>query len=140
MINRRILIAIGVLSALFLLGLTLVVLRDQSFDRIKRVDTIRIGYAVEAPFAFLAPGDVVTGESPEVARAVVQRLGITQITWVQTDFDQLIPELEEGRFDLIAAGMFITPDRAQRVAFSQPTFHVKQGLLVLVGNPYGLHS
>lgn len=140
MINRRSFIAVGFISILLMIGITLLAFRDQSLERIRQADTIRIGYAVEAPFAFLLPGDLVTGESPELARAIVQRLGITHITWVQTDFDRLIPELEEGRFDVIAAGMFITPIRAEHVAFSQPTFHVEQSLLVQVGNPYGLHS
>ena len=36
--------------------------------------------------------------------------------------------------------MFITPERAGRVRFSEPVFHVGQGLLVAPGNPLGLHS
>ncbi len=43
----------------------------------------------------------------------------------------MIPELESGRFDVIASGLFVTPERAQRVAFSRPTFRVGTGILVL---------
>lgn len=131
-----ILIGVGLLA--LLIGLFLI--RDRSFETVQRRDQIRIGYAVEAPFAFTRENRRVTGESPEVARAVVERIGISQITWVQTEFDQLIPDLRNGRFDVIAAGMFITPERAQLVAFSEPTFHVQQGLLVQIGNPHNLHS
>lgn len=59
---------------------------------------------------------------------------------MQTDFDQLIAELLARRFDVIAAGMFITPERAQKVRFSDPCFHVQPGLLVRLENPLQLHS
>jgi polar amino acid transport system substrate-binding protein len=113
---------------------------DGSLERLRREGVIRIGYAAEAPFAFLSPQGRVTGEAPEVARVVVERLGIGRIEWRQTEFSRLIEELEEGRVDMVAAGMFITRERAERVLFSEPTFRVRQALLVLAGNPLGLHS
>ncbi|WP_129630549.1 ectoine/hydroxyectoine ABC transporter substrate-binding protein EhuB [Candidatus Oscillochloris fontis] len=136
--RNRITFWLGLALLAILVGLF--VARDRSFENIQRADRIRIGYAVEAPFAFTRENRRVTGESPEVARAVVERMGISQITWIQTEFDQLIPDLRNGRFDVIAAGMFITPERARWVAFSEPTFHVQQGLLVRIGNPHNLHT
>lgn len=130
-----------IVSSIALLGAIIVgVSRDRSLTRHQQEGVIRIGYAVEAPYAFLKKGGEVTGESPEVARRIVARLGIRRIEWVQTEFGALIPDLESGRFDVIAAGMFITPERAKAVAFSEPTFHVKQGLLVPRGNPQHLSS
>lgn len=114
--------------------------RDTSLDTLRRTGVIRIGYAVEAPYAFLTPEGKVTGESPEVARQIVARLGIPRIEWRVTEFSGLIAELEDGHIDVIAAGMFITPQRARQVNFSEPTFHVRQGLLVAAGNPYHLHA
>lgn len=38
------------------------------------------------------------------------------------------------------AGMFITPERARRIRFSEPTFRVRPALLVRKGNPFELHS
>lgn len=106
----------------------------------QREGVISVGYAVEAPYAFLTGDGKVTGESPEVARVIAQRLGIPRIEWRLTEFDRLIDELEARRFDVIAAGMFITPERAQRVLFSSPTFQVRTGILVRRGNPRKLHS
>jgi len=105
-----------------------------------RTRPLRIGYAVEAPHAFLRPGGEVTGQSPEVARLVAARLGIPRIEWRVAEFGALIDELEQGRIDVIAAGMFITPERARRISFSEPIFHVSQGLLVARGNPRKLAS
>ena len=113
--------------------------RDTSFERVSREGVIRIGYAVEAPYAFV-DGGRVTGESPDVAARVVRALGIPRVAWVQTTFDRLLPELIDGRFDVIAAGMFVTPERTSRVAFSHPTFRVRQSLLVRKGNPLDLHA
>jgi polar amino acid transport system substrate-binding protein len=114
--------------------------RDRSLERLEDEGIIRIGYAVEAPYAFLQPDGEVTGESPEVAKVVVRRLGIGRIVWHQTEFGSLIGGLEAGEFDVIAAGMFVTPERAGRVLFSHPTFHVHQALLVGRGNPRDVHS
>lgn len=111
-----------------------------ALDRAIETGVIRIGYAVEAPYAFLDEAGHVTGESVEVARYVAGKLGIPKIEWRLTEFCDLIEGLESGRYDLIAAGMFITPERAKRVAFSVPTFQVAAGLLVRVGNPADLHS
>lgn len=114
--------------------------RDRSLEALRESGIIRIGYAVEAPFAFLSPDGQVTGEAPEVAKRVVSRLGIQRIEWRQSEFGHLIAELESGRIDVIASGMFITRERALKIAFSEPTFHVRQSLLVARGNPHGLQS
>jgi len=108
--------------------------------RVLRGGPIRIGYAWEPPYAFRDDAGRVTGESPEVARAVLARIGIRDAEWVATDFGNLVTELRAGRFDMIAAGMFVTPERAQRIAFSSPSACIEPALLVRRGNPLDLHS
>ena len=112
----------------------------QSLAQARKAGMIRVGYSVEAPYAFITPDGRVTGESPELARIIAARLGIPKIEWRLTEFHQLLEGLETGRFDVIAAGMFITPERQRLVSFSLPTFKISQGLLVYKGNPLGLHS
>lgn len=109
-------------------------------SRARQTGVIRVGYAVEAPYAFLSPEGEVTGEGPAIARVIAARLGIARIEWRLAEFGGLIDDLEDGRFEVIAAGMFITPERQQRVAFSRPTFQAGPGLLVRQGNPHGLRS
>ncbi|QLA15397.1 transporter substrate-binding domain-containing protein [Desulfolutivibrio sulfoxidireducens] len=92
------------------------------------------------PYAFRDATGRVTGESPETARVVLKRLGIGDVRFVLSDFANLIRELERGEIDMIAAGMFITPERSRRIVFSLPTARVGQGLLVRQGNPKDLHS
>lgn len=113
---------------------------DNSLHALVADGAIRIGYAVEAPYAFITNDGQVTGEAPEIARIVASRLAIKNIIWRQSEFSSLLDELEAGRIDVIAAGMFITPERMLRASFSRPTVQVRQGLLVSRGNPSRLES
>lgn len=111
---------------------------DGSLSRAQSV--LRIGYAVEAPYAFLAADGTVTGEAPEIARVIAKRLALGRLEWRQLEFARLIEELRAGKIDVVAAGMFITAARSRLVAFSQPTFEVREAFLVAAGNPRGLVS
>jgi len=107
----------------------------------KHQGKLRIGYANEAPYAYFdAAAGRVTGEAPEIARMVLGELGIREVEGVLTEFGSLIPELKARRFDIIAAGMRIIPERCREIAFSNPTCHIGEALLVTRGNPLALHS
>ncbi|MGD9946973.1 MAG: ectoine/hydroxyectoine ABC transporter substrate-binding protein EhuB [Desulfobulbus sp.] len=136
-----VLTAAGLLLLAILIGIaSFIDTGESTATRIARTGVIRIGYAVEAPFAFEDEKGRVTGESPEVARAIWQQLGIQRIEWVRTDFASLIPQLCAGRFDQIASGLFIRPERQKLVAFTSPSLCLAPALLVRRGNHLGLHS
>ncbi|TDN56154.1 transporter substrate-binding domain-containing protein [Azoarcus indigens] len=101
-------------------------------------EALRVGYALEPPFAYLDASGRVTGEAPEVWRAVAEELGGGPLIWEHVEFGSLVHELEAGRIDVIASGLFVTPERATRVVFSRPTAHVCPALLVQAGNPLKL--
>ncbi|MFS8514103.1 MAG: ectoine/hydroxyectoine ABC transporter substrate-binding protein EhuB, partial [Planifilum fulgidum] len=82
----------------------------------------------------------VPGEAVEIARHVFKQMGIEKIEPVLTDFGQLIPGLKAKRFDAITAGMYITPERSQEVAFANPEYQIGEALAVKKGNPKNLHS
>lgn len=102
--------------------------------------TLRVGYAIEPPYVLVDAQGRVSGESPEVLRAALKRMDEPEPVWLHFEFANLLAALQAGRIDLIAAGMFITPERSQQVAFTRPTAHVNTGLLVAAGNPQQLHS
>lgn len=109
--------------------------------RIKATGVVRIGYANEAPYGYLdSETGQITGEAPEIARVILEKIGAKQIEPVVTEFGSLIPGLKAGRFDVIAAGMYITPERAQEIDFSNPTYVIGEAFLVVQGNPLELHS
>ena len=112
-----------------------------TLEKVKSAGKVRVGYANEAPYAFLrSTENAVTGEAVEIARVVLKNMGVNEVEGVLTEFGSLIPGLQAGRFDIIAAGMYVTPDRCKQVEFSEPTYGVGEGFLVKAGNPKNLHS
>ncbi|MDL4770897.1 MULTISPECIES: ectoine/hydroxyectoine ABC transporter substrate-binding protein EhuB [Thermomonosporaceae] len=99
---------------------------------------IVVGFAPEPPYGFKDKSGKLTGEAPELARAVFKELGIDNVEGVQVDFGGLVGGLKAKRFDVIAAGMFITPERCAEVAFADPEYVAKSAFLVPKGNPKGL--
>lgn len=113
---------------------------ETTLERAQRTGTIRIGYANEVPYAYIDLQGKVTGESPEIAKAVFAQLGVTKIEPVLTEWGALIPGLQARRFDVIAAGMYITPARMKQVLFADPHYQMRDTLLVRQGNPLHLSS
>lgn len=103
-------------------------------------DLLRAGYALEAPYAYRDARGELRGEAIDTLRAGLQRAGLLEPVWVHVEFPRLLHELRSGRIDVIAAGMFITPERAAQAEFTRPTTSVRMGLLVPKGNPLGLHA
>ena len=101
---------------------------------------IRVGFANEVPYAYAQPDGTLTGEAVEVARAIFERLGIPEMDGVLTEFGSLIPGLRAGRFDVITAGMYVTPTRCEQVAFADPEYQIGEGIVVPAGNPLGITS
>lgn len=111
-----------------------------TLETLKQNSSIRIGYANESPFAYTETDGKVTGESPEIAKIIFGKMGINKIDGVLTEWGSLIPGLRAGRFDVIAAGMYITPARCKQVLFTDPQYQLPDALLVAKGNPKNLHS
>lgn len=114
---------------------------ESALERIRRTGTIRVGYANEAPFAYMdSASKRLTGEAPEILRVVMARLGVEKVEGVLTEFGSLIPGLKARRFDVIGAGMYITPERCDQIAFSNPSYVIGEAFVVVRGNPLALHS
>ena len=112
-----------------------------TLERLKKQKSVKVGFANEAPYAYLdVDSQKLTGEAPEIARVILKKMGIEQIEGVLTEFGSLIPGLKAKRFDIIAAGMYITPERAREIRFSNPTYGIGEAFIVKKGNPLSLHS
>ncbi|MFC3491798.1 transporter substrate-binding domain-containing protein [Glycomyces rhizosphaerae] len=99
---------------------------------------LRIAYADEAPYAYTADDDSVTGQSVAVQLYVLDKLGIKadQIEWKLTAWEALISGLGTNH-DMVIAGMYVTPERCEAVAFANPDYIMPDALLVEAGNPGG---
>jgi len=114
---------------------------DTTLAKILKTGVVRIAYANEAPFGYKdrETGEV-TGEAPEIARELFKRMGVETIDATLTEFGQLIPGLKANRYDVVAAGMYVTPKRAEEIHFTNPTYSIGEAFLVAAGNPMNLHS
>ncbi|WP_306044310.1 ectoine/hydroxyectoine ABC transporter substrate-binding protein EhuB [Nioella sp. MMSF_3534] len=112
----------------------------QTLDETAASEGVRVAYFNYAPFAYVDDGGEVIGTDVEILEAVLGQMGIEVAEAVATDWGALIPGLRAGRYDVVAAGMFVTPARCAEVAFSEPTFGIRASLVVPAGNPNGITS
>ncbi|MCW5688983.1 MAG: ectoine/hydroxyectoine ABC transporter substrate-binding protein EhuB [Pseudolabrys sp.] len=101
---------------------------------------IRAATANEVPYGYMDADGKAKGIGPEVAIAVLSKLGVKEIDWTVTPFGSLIPGLKAKRYDFVAAEMNILPDRCKQVSFTEPNSSYGEGFLVKAGNPKKLHS
>ncbi len=133
---------VAVAAAVACTGLVGSAVAQSTLERIKSEGYVRIGFANEPPFGFATSAGTIAGEAPEIARAVLNKMGLenVQLEGVVTEFGSLIPGLLANRFDIIAAGMFVRPARCEQIAFSEPTVGLGLAVMVAAGNPKNLHS
>ncbi|MBI6548544.1 arginine ABC transporter substrate-binding protein [Xenorhabdus lircayensis] len=77
-------------------------------------------FATEAtypPFEFIDENNKIQGFDVDLANAICAKLN-TECTFTNQAFDSLIPSLKFRRFDVLMAGIDITPDRQKQVDFT----------------------
>jgi polar amino acid transport system substrate-binding protein len=104
-------------------------------QRLQRKGEVRVGFANESPYGYINSAAEFTGESPELAKAIFRRLGVDRLIPIPSEFGALISGLKVGLFDVIGAGMSVTPTRCREVLFTNPEFNAPAAFLVPKGNP-----
>lgn len=69
----------------------------------------------------------------DVVDEVAGRLGL-QAEYEDASFDTIFRELAQGKLDMVASAVAITPERQREVAFSSPYFRAEQSLTVAEGS------
>ena len=90
----------------------------------------------EAPFPaylYLADDGTVYGHDPDMMKEICARAALT-CTWELANFDELIPGVMDGRFDIIIGGIAVTPERRGLVDFTQ-TYHSSNPEEWYIGKP-----
>lgn len=126
------------------LGLSLILLAacgsdDDTLARLQEEGTVKVGFANEKPYAYEEDGEL-KGAAVDIAKAVFKELGIDHVDGKLSDFGELVSGVNARKFDVVTAGMAITPDRCENVAFGEPEMKYGEGLIVQKGNPLGLTS
>ena len=90
------------------------------FDQVR--DRGELIFATEgtwSPWTFHNEADELTGFDIEVARAIASELGV-EATFAEGRWDSLLAGLDAGRFDTMANGVSVTPERAEQYDFTEP--------------------
>jgi len=101
--------------------------------------TVRIAYIEEPPFGWTGSDHAAMGADIELADAVLRAIGVASVEHHLTTFEELLPGVQEGRWDMNVP-LFVTPERAEHVAFSVPVWSIGDGFLLQRGNPKALTS
>jgi polar amino acid transport system substrate-binding protein len=101
-------------------------------DQIRKAGVLRWGADAEggAPYVYPDPRDPgrLTGFEHELAEALAAKLGVKAVM-VQNQWDQLLPALDRGNFDIILNGLELTPETQQRISLSRPYYAYAQQII-----------
>ncbi|CAL9454981.1 ectoine/hydroxyectoine ABC transporter substrate-binding protein EhuB [Streptomyces sp. enrichment culture] len=143
--RRSLLAGVAALGALGAAGCSRVATASDTpggdlLDRLRAQGVVRLGIAGEIPFGYIDTDGELTGEAPELAKVIFKRLGVDRVQPVPTEFGSLIPGLNSQQFDVVAAGMYVNPERCEQVVFADPDYQMLDAFVVRKGNPLGLRD
>ena len=72
-----------------------------------------------SPWTFHDEKDQLVGFDIEVAQQVADKLGV-KATFVEGEWDGLFAGIDAGRYDIMANGVEVTDERAEKYDFSDP--------------------
>jgi polar amino acid transport system substrate-binding protein len=84
------------------------------------------------PFEYKVQNGTIIGFDIDLIKKILTDQGYT-VEVQDIGFDSLIPSLQTGKIDVIAAAMTITDERKQQVDFSNPYYDANQTVLVKIG-------
>jgi polar amino acid transport system substrate-binding protein len=108
--------------------------------RMENGEPIRIAIGNEPPYTKLETNGEVTGAAPDVAKAVLEKMGASDFEGITTPYESMIPGLSAGRWDMIAAGLFMNKSRCAEVLYASPDIVSTESLAVPAGNPKNLNT
>jgi ABC-type amino acid transport substrate-binding protein len=91
--------------------------------------TLRIGtYFVNPPFEYVADGRRI-GFEIDLMNEIAGRLSLSP-AFVDTQWETILQEMQEGHYDCIVGGITITPERRRMLAWSTPYMTTTLSLVV----------
>ena len=103
----------------------------QTADEIKSRGSVNIGMLIDfPPFGIMGTDGKPDGYDADVAKLLARDLGVT-LNLVPVTGPNRIPYLLSGQVDLLVASLGITPERAEKVTFSDPYAGISIGVMGL---------
>ena len=108
-----------------------------AWDRVKQTGELRWGADATggAPYVFPDPQNPshLIGFEVDLMEILGKRLGVTP-RLVLVQWDELVPALERGDFDVAFNGLEITPEREQAILFTRPYYIFSEQITVRKGD------
>ncbi len=103
-------------------------------DGIRKRGVLRV-LTRNSPVTYFLHRGEQAGFDYQMAKLAAEALKVRLEVVVPPTYGQLIDWLKEGRGDVIAAALTVTPERQQQVAFSRPYLYVDEVLVQRAGAP-----
>ena len=101
---------------------------------------ITLGITPDFPYTYLDEENEPQGIDVAINKAVLDWVGITDVTFQTMPWDSLIPALQAEQIDVIADNIHETPDRVKVIGFSSPAWWYGPALIVTSDNPDNIQS
>lgn len=109
-----------------------------TLETLKKQGYATVAVANEPPYSEITGDGSVTGAAPEVARAVLKKLGVPEIRAKIVSYGAMIPALMARRVDLATSGLYIKPKRCEAIIYSEPDLCGAEAFAVAKGNPLNI--
>jgi ABC-type amino acid transport substrate-binding protein len=101
---------------------------------------ITLGITPDFPYTYLDSDNNPQGIDVTINNAVLDWIGVTDVTYETMPWDSLIPALQAEQIDIIADNIHETPDRVKVIGFTSPAWWYGPALIVTSDNPDNIQS
>lgn len=101
-----------------------------TLERIKEKGVLIVGSSGDEPFAYInQETKEFDGIDAEVMKAIAENLGIEKVEMKQVKFENLLLELNNDAIDIVADGMYVTPERQKQALFTGNWYTESEALI-----------
>jgi len=101
---------------------------QNTLETVRQKGVLVAGSSAEyPPFEYVADGKLV-GYDVDMADEITRRMGV-KVAWEKIDFKGIVAALTAKRVDVLITALTWTPERAERIAFSDPYFDAGIGAI-----------
>ncbi|WP_428982643.1 ectoine/hydroxyectoine ABC transporter substrate-binding protein EhuB [Oricola indica] len=113
---------------------------EDTLEKLRKQGYATVAVANEPPYSDIKSDGYVSGAAPEVARAVMKKLGVPELRAQVVPYGSMIPALLARRVDMATSGLYIKPNRCEAIIYSEPDLCGAEAFAVAKGNPHNIKT
>ncbi len=111
-----------------------------TLDDLRAKGYATVAVANEPPYSDIKGDGYVSGAAPDVARAIMKKLGVPELKAKVVGYGAMIPALMARRVDMATSGLYIKPKRCESIIYSEPDLCGAEAFAVAKGNPLNIKT